>query len=141
MERINQAAGTKSTVYHTFHDEVDLYCQYWWRCDGPCQTRKPYFGYVKRVMNRAPSAQDALWGDHLRSCGGTYTKVKEPEGYGKKLKKTDNSQGKTDISKDKKPTDKPTSKCKASSTSTADLYCLLQLRQQLKESTRLNGQV
>uniref|UniRef100_A0A8C7QIK1 DNA-dependent metalloprotease SPRTN n=1 Tax=Oncorhynchus mykiss TaxID=8022 RepID=A0A8C7QIK1_ONCMY len=105
MDRINQATGTKITVYHTFHDEVDLYRQHWWRCDGPCRTRKPYFGYVKRAMNRAPSAQDTWWGDHLRSCGGTYTKVKEPEGYGKKGKKTDTSQG-------KKPTDKPTSNSK-----------------------------
>ncbi|XP_045067135.1 DNA-dependent metalloprotease SPRTN-like isoform X1 [Coregonus clupeaformis] len=119
MDRINQATGTKITVYHTFHDEVDLYRQYWWRCERPCQTRKPYFGYVKRAMYRAPSAQDTWWGDHLRSCGGTYTKVKEPEGYGKKGKKTDNSESKIDTSKDKKPTDKPTSKSKASSTFTA----------------------
>ncbi|XP_055740858.1 DNA-dependent metalloprotease SPRTN-like [Salvelinus fontinalis] len=119
MDRINQATGTKITVYHTFHDEVDLYRQHWWRCDGPCRTRKPYFGYVKRAMNRAPSAQDTWWGDHLRSCGGTYTKVKEPEGYGKKGKKTNTSQGKTDTSKDKKPTDKPTSNSKPSSTAIA----------------------
>ena len=38
-------------------------------------------------MNRAPSAQDPWWEDHKRTCGGTYTKVKEPEGYGKKGKK------------------------------------------------------
>lgn len=74
-------------VYHSFHDEVDVYRQHWWRCDGPCQTRKPYFGYVKRAMNRAPSSLDPWWGDHQRTCGGTYTKVKEPEGYGKKGKK------------------------------------------------------
>ena len=145
MDRINQATGTKITVgssvssqsvlcvdmhltsestvfhqvYHTFHDEVDLYRQHWWRCDGPCRTRKPYFGYVKRAMNRAPSAQATWWGDHLRSCGGTDTKGKEPEGYGKKGKKTDTSQGKTDTSKDKKPTDKPTSNSKPSSTAIA----------------------
>uniref|UniRef100_A0A4W5N7I9 SprT-like domain-containing protein n=1 Tax=Hucho hucho TaxID=62062 RepID=A0A4W5N7I9_9TELE len=53
MERFNQSAGSKITVYHTFHDKVDLYRQHWWRCDVPCQTRKPYFGYVKRAMNRA----------------------------------------------------------------------------------------
>ncbi|KAM3861492.1 DNA-dependent metalloprotease SPRTN [Diretmus argenteus] len=93
MSRINKASGTNITVYHTFHDEVDLYRQHWWRCDGPCQNRKPYFGYVKRAMNRAPSAQDPWWGDHQRTCGGTYTKVKEPEGYGKK--------GKAGNSKDK----------------------------------------
>lgn len=84
MNRINQDSGTNITVYHTFHDEVDVYRQHWWRCDGPCQNRKPYFGYVKRAMNRAPSALDPWWEDHRSSCGGTYTKVKEPEGYGKK---------------------------------------------------------
>ncbi|XP_020774069.2 DNA-dependent metalloprotease SPRTN [Boleophthalmus pectinirostris] len=84
MNRINQASGTKISIYHTFHDEVDVYRQHWWRCDGPCQNRKPYFGYVKRAMNRAPSHLDPWWEDHRRTCGGTYTKVKEPEGYGKK---------------------------------------------------------
>ncbi|MEQ2194851.1 hypothetical protein XENOCAPTIV_003898 [Xenoophorus captivus] len=74
-------------IYHSFHDEVDVYRQHWWRCNGPCQSRKPYFGYVKRSMNRAPSSQDPWWEDHQRTCGGTYTKVKEPEGYGKKNKK------------------------------------------------------
>lgn len=73
-------------MYHTFNDEVDLYRQHWWRCDGPCQNRKPFFGYVKRAMNRAPSCLDPWWGGHQSSCGGTYTKVKEPEGYGKKGK-------------------------------------------------------
>ncbi|KAL0967422.1 hypothetical protein UPYG_G00252020 [Umbra pygmaea] len=111
MDRINKATGTKITVYHTFHDEVDLYRQHWWRCDGPCQTRKPYFGYVKRSMNRAPSAQDTWWGEHLRSCGGTYTKVKEPEGYRNKGKKTNISQA--------KPMQNSTSKIKHSSTATA----------------------
>uniref|UniRef100_A0A668AAC8 SprT-like N-terminal domain n=1 Tax=Myripristis murdjan TaxID=586833 RepID=A0A668AAC8_9TELE len=98
MSRINKASGANITVYHTFHDEVDLYRQHWWRCDGPCQNRKPYFGYVKRAMNRAPSALDPWWEDHKRSCGGTYTKVKEPEGYGKK--------GKMGSSKDKKNQEK-----------------------------------
>lgn len=84
MNRINKASGTKITVYHSFHDEVDVYRQHWWRCNGPCQSRKPYFGYVKRAMNRAPSHLDPWWEDHRRSCGGTYTKVKEPEGYGQK---------------------------------------------------------
>ncbi|CAJ1077993.1 DNA-dependent metalloprotease SPRTN [Xyrichtys novacula] len=87
MNRINDATGTKISIYHSFHDEVDVYRQHWWRCDGPCQNRKPYFGYVKRAMNRAPSSLDPWWGDHQRTCGGTYTKVKEPEGYGKKGKK------------------------------------------------------
>ncbi|KAM3603376.1 uncharacterized protein V6R79_020988 [Siganus canaliculatus] len=106
MNRINKATGTKITVYHSFHDEVDVYRQHWWRCDGPCQNRRPYFGYVKRAMNRAPSSLDPWWGEHKRTCGGTYTKVKEPEGYSKKGKKDGKKDGKTSesqVSGKKKP--------------------------------------
>ena len=71
-------------VYHNFHDEVDSYRQHWWRCDGACRSKKPFFGYVKRSMNRAPSKNDTWWAEHQRTCGGTYTKIKEPENYGKK---------------------------------------------------------
>ncbi|KAJ0061214.1 hypothetical protein NL108_013511, partial [Boleophthalmus pectinirostris] len=118
MNRINQASGTKISIYHTFHDEVDVYRQHWWRCDGPCQNRKPYFGYVKRAMNRAPSHLDPWWEDHRRTCGGTYTKVKEPEGYGKKK---GSKKDKTSAS------DKPTSisgkeKTENSKPSTSDLF-------------------
>lgn len=37
-------------------------------------------------MNRAPSPRDRWWNEHQSSCGGSYSKVKEPEGYGKKTK-------------------------------------------------------
>ena len=57
------------------------YRQHWWKCDGPCQHRPPFFGTVKRAMNRAPSAQDRWWAEHQKTCGGTYSKIKEPEGY------------------------------------------------------------
>ncbi|KAF4092074.1 hypothetical protein AMELA_G00016830 [Ameiurus melas] len=107
MNRINQASGTKISVYHSFHDEVDVYRQHWWRCDGPCRTRKPFFGYVKRAMNRAPSARDPWWEDHRRTCGGTYTKIKEPENYGKK--------GKGEEKKDKNASRKPGDKIKPGS--------------------------
>nr|XP_046228694.1 DNA-dependent metalloprotease SPRTN [Scatophagus argus] len=110
MSRINKASGTKITVYHSFHDEVDVYRQHWWRCNGPCQNRKPYFGYVKRAMNRAPSALDPWWEDHRRTCGGTYTKVKEPEGYGKKGKdgKKDGKTSGSKASGNGKPSSAPT---------------------------------
>ncbi|XP_078069474.1 DNA-dependent metalloprotease SPRTN [Mustelus asterias] len=81
MRRVNRMSGAKVTIYHNFHNEVDEYRQHWWRCDGPCQKRRPYFGYVKRAMNRAPSARDPWWAEHQQTCGGTYTKVKEPENY------------------------------------------------------------
>ncbi|NXC45445.1 SPRTN protein, partial [Penelope pileata] len=86
MRRINRLTGANVTIYHNFHDEVDSYRQHWWRCNGPCQYRKPYFGYVKRSMNRAPSARDFWWAEHQQNCGGTFTKVKEPENFSKKSK-------------------------------------------------------
>ena len=29
-----------------------------WKCDGPCQNRRPFYGMVKRSMNRAPGPTD-----------------------------------------------------------------------------------
>ncbi|XP_039706264.1 DNA-dependent metalloprotease SPRTN isoform X1 [Pteropus medius] len=86
MHRINRLTGANITVHHAFHDEVDEYRRHWWRCDGPCQLRKPFYGYVKRATNRAPSAHDHWWAEHQKSCGGTYVKVKEPESYSQKRK-------------------------------------------------------
>lgn len=105
MDRINQASGTNITIYHSFHDEVDVYRQHWWRCDGPCQNRRPFFGYVKRAMNRPPSARDPWWAEHQRTCGGTYTKIKEPENYGKTSKnnKKKDKNPSNEISKNSKP--------------------------------------
>ncbi|XP_034435879.1 sprT-like domain-containing protein Spartan [Hippoglossus hippoglossus] len=119
MNRINDATGTNISVYHSFHDEVDVYRQHWWRCNGPCQNRKPYFGYVKRAMNRVPSSLDPWWENHRRTCGGTYTKIKEPEGYGKKGKKDGKKDRKTDGKTDGKTLPKEASGSgKPSSTAT-----------------------
>ena len=74
-------------VYHSFHEEVRLYQQHWWRCNGPCQTRPPYFGMVKRAMNRAPGPTDFWWKDHQATCGGQYIKVREPDGFSEKKAK------------------------------------------------------
>lgn len=79
MNWINSVAGTRITVYHSFHAEVDYQRQHWWRCEGPCRNRPPYHGWVKRCMNRAPGPSDRWWSDHQGSCGGKYVKVKEPE--------------------------------------------------------------
>ena len=80
MFRINKEAGTNISVYHNFHDEVALYKTHWWKCDGPCQNRRPFYGMVKRSMNRAPGPNDRWWAEHQSSCGGSFVKVKEPEG-------------------------------------------------------------
>ncbi|DAZ93063.1 TPA: hypothetical protein N0F65_009737 [Lagenidium giganteum] len=92
MTRINAVARTNITVFHTFHQEVDSYRLHWWQCDGKCRSQRPYFGLVKRSMNRAPGPSDRWWADHQKNCGGTYTKIKEPPGYKKKGEKKNGKQ-------------------------------------------------
>lgn len=84
MDRINRLAGTHITVYHSFHDEVNHARQHVWRCNGPCRDMKPFNGYVKRSMNRAPGKYDNWWASHQMKCNGTFEKISEPEGYGAK---------------------------------------------------------
>ncbi|XP_011307084.1 sprT-like domain-containing protein Spartan [Fopius arisanus] len=79
MRRINAEAGTNITIYHNFHDEVKLYQQHWWKCNGPCKNRAPYFGTVRRAMNRPPGPSDCWYEAHRRTCGGTFVKIREPD--------------------------------------------------------------
>lgn len=79
MHRINQLAKCNITVYHSFHDEVRHYKVHHWRCDGPCRNKHPFFGWVQRSQNRAPSKNDFWWANHQRQCGGTFVKVAGPE--------------------------------------------------------------
>lgn len=79
MDSINKVAGTSITVYHTFHDEVDHYKTHVWRCNGICQHRKPFFGFVKRTSNRAPGPNDLWWAKHRQTCSGTFVKIAAPE--------------------------------------------------------------
>jgi hypothetical protein len=78
-EAINNHGNYEITVFHTFHDEVDSYRTHVWLCDGPCKLQPPFFGLVKRTMNRPPGKSDPWWKKHEEECGGTYTKVAEPE--------------------------------------------------------------
>lgn len=92
---------------------MDSCRKYWWRCDGPCRDKPPYFGYVKRAMNRPPQAADWWFAEHQvgverrcelqRTCGGHYHLVKSPN-LPNKAKSKDKS---SDTSSDK-PSDKPT---------------------------------
>jgi predicted SprT family Zn-dependent metalloprotease len=58
MELINLQTGLSVTVRHSFTDEVDHYRTHIWLCDGPCRSKPPFYGYVKRAMNRPPSETD-----------------------------------------------------------------------------------
>ncbi|KAI9713196.1 MAG: hypothetical protein M1820_001181 [Bogoriella megaspora] len=78
-DAINNHGGYEVTVYHTFHDEVDSYRTHIWQCDGPCRQQAPFFGLVKRSMNRAPGKSDTWWKQHEEQCGGQYVKIAEPE--------------------------------------------------------------
>lgn len=86
MYDINKSTGFNITVYHTFHDEVDYYKKHVWRCDGVCKNKHPYYGYVRRAMNRAPSKNDLWWDEHQKTCGGKFTKIEEPENKKKNIK-------------------------------------------------------
>ncbi|PNS18446.1 hypothetical protein CAC42_6263 [Sphaceloma murrayae] len=78
-DAINDHGNYQVTIYHTFHDEVDSYRRHIWRCDGPCQSQPPFFGLVKRSMNRAPGKGDSWFKRHADECGGCWTKIAEPE--------------------------------------------------------------
>uniref|UniRef100_A0A182VX48 Protein with SprT-like domain at the N terminus n=1 Tax=Anopheles minimus TaxID=112268 RepID=A0A182VX48_9DIPT len=78
MNGINKIAGTNITVYHSFHDEVDLYKTHWWKCNGPCQNKHPFYGLVKRTTNRKPGTYDFWWQEHQQTCGGQFIKIREP---------------------------------------------------------------
>ncbi|KAL5397234.1 hypothetical protein PMIN02_002507 [Paraphaeosphaeria minitans] len=53
-DAINSHGSYDITIFHTFHDEVDSYRTHVWQCSGPCKDQPPYFGLVKRSMNRPP---------------------------------------------------------------------------------------
>ncbi|CAF0749212.1 unnamed protein product [Adineta steineri] len=91
MVRINDTTGTNITVYHSFHDEYDHLHGHWWRCTGACRQWKPFYGYVKRSMNRAPSNRDRWWSEHEKRCSGQFEKIKEPEDYKTKGNKKRNA--------------------------------------------------
>lgn len=84
-DAINNHGNYDVTIYHTFHDEVESYRTHVWQCNGTCKGQPPYFGLVKRSMNRAPGKGDNWWAKHEDECGGTYTKIQEPAPTKKQL--------------------------------------------------------
>lgn len=78
MRRINARTGFNVTIYHSFNDAVDYYRRHIWRCNGVCRFRPPWYGYLKRSMNRSPGPTDFWWAEHQTTCGGIYEKISEP---------------------------------------------------------------
>ena len=95
MFRINKETNLSISIYHTFHDEVKHYQTHVWRCKGICRNRAPYFGWVKRSMNRKPGAYDSWWSQHQQACGGEFEKISEPEGFNAKKQKKSTKENQT----------------------------------------------
>ncbi|PSC74929.1 sprT-like domain-containing Spartan [Micractinium conductrix] len=88
------SGGYNITITHNYIAEAEHYRRHWWRCDR-CDR------VVKRAMNRPPQEADCRLhvrgrdcGDaacsyhmHVKHCGGTFVKIKEPEGFQDKKKK------------------------------------------------------
>ena len=87
MNEINKETGFNVTVYHNFLDEVSYYAKYVWRCNGICRNKKPYYGYVRRQMNRPPQKADKWFMKHQKECGGTFIRISPTEEEEKKEKK------------------------------------------------------
>merc|ERR1712154_132768 len=87
MNAINYVSGLNITIYHTFHDEVDEMRKHIWKCSGICSKKPPYFGIVKRSMNRKPGPSDNWYSRHKRECGGQWIKISEPKEFTEKMKK------------------------------------------------------
>lgn len=114
MHRINKLANSNITIYHTFHDEVDAQRKHVWKCDGICQTWKPYYGICKRSMNRPPQKADNWFARHEANCGGTFHKIAGPDMEKDKGKNKENIDPKSNTksnSKSKKSV-QPSSKSK-----------------------------
>lgn len=79
MRRINQIENTNITVRHTFNEEVKFYQKYRWRCSGPCREKPPFYGWVNRSMNRAPSSKDWWYSKHQQDCGGDFIMIVRSE--------------------------------------------------------------
>lgn len=78
LHRINELENAHITVFHHFHEEVAHYRQHHWRCSGPCRNRPPFYGYVKRAMNRKPQPSDRWWSQHQSQCSGVFEKIHSP---------------------------------------------------------------
>ncbi|CAI2166903.1 14703_t:CDS:2 [Funneliformis geosporum] len=81
MHRINALAGTNVTVYHNFREEVNYYKTHVWKCDGPCQHNPPYYGIVRRSMNRKPQKADSWFENHQATCDKWIDKGRDEKSF------------------------------------------------------------
>ncbi|KAL7720198.1 SprT-like domain-containing protein [Entamoeba marina] len=79
MNVINNTTCLNVTVYHHFIQEYNSLKVHVWRCNGKCREQPPYYGYLKRSMNRAPGPHDHWYKEHQEKCGGQFIKIQGPK--------------------------------------------------------------
>lgn len=94
MDAINQKGlillfpleNASISVFHRFKDEVHVYRRHVWWCTvyppflskGKCKNEPPFYGYVRRSINRPPQKADKWWSTHSKECGGEFVKIQSP---------------------------------------------------------------
>ena len=79
-----------------------MYQQHWWRRNGPCQHKAPFFGTVRRSMNRVPGPNGFWCKEHQLTCNGQFIKIKKPEKIPKNSKKKSSKNSRNSESKSQK---------------------------------------
>lgn len=77
MNRINKAAATDITVFHSWRDEVKALKKYHWRCTGDiCQAYGPTRGTISLPTRRKPNRFDHSFRFHEKyNCTGTFETI------------------------------------------------------------------
>lgn len=73
MNRINAETGANVTVYHYFKNEIALYENRLWRCNGKCRNRPPQFGLIRnKTHDFIDFKKQWWWSYHWKNCGGNF---------------------------------------------------------------------
>ncbi|KAL9648619.1 hypothetical protein ABK040_016252 [Willaertia magna] len=72
INKLEYLNGIKITIYHNFHDEVNYYRRFVWKCNKCGLT-------VKTSINREPNKYDYSfnYNNHSTKCGGKFEKIKD----------------------------------------------------------------
>jgi len=74
MNEINALSGANVGEFHVTDTAASKFvAKYTWRCNGSCRDKGPYFGWLRRRTNQAPSILDGWFEDHKKTCGGQFT--------------------------------------------------------------------
>lgn len=78
MNRIYRETGADVSVYHDYHNEIAMYENRLWRCNGKCRNRPPHFGLLQ-VNEDGICSLGKSWLYHLKKCKRAFELVKADE--------------------------------------------------------------